>query len=144
MQPRSPRTIRYCPHQSDCGENTPYPDDRSKHPVLPPNCCYSAFALGSVGEKTSLALEVLASNGQPDLRRLLHVAHPLAVHVCGADIELVVIQNKPDRDLVRIPGLAPIMGQGRGLLARYPREPRKRLRFHKLLLGYFNLNQQSA
>jgi len=47
---------------------------------------------------------------QPDLRRLLHVAHPLAVHVRCADVELVAIQNEPDRDFVGLARLASIMG----------------------------------
>jgi hypothetical protein len=41
--------------------------------------------LGAVGEKASIAVEHLATNGQLDLRRLLDIANPLAAHVRGAD-----------------------------------------------------------
>ncbi len=74
--------------------------------------------LGAFGEETSVAFERLTTDGQPDLRRLLDVAHPLAVHARGADVELIVIQNEPNRDFVGLPGLASIVSQGRGLLAR--------------------------
>ncbi len=42
----------------------------------------------------------------PDLRRPLDIAHPLAIYVRGADVEAVAVQNEPDRDFVRLPGLA--------------------------------------
>ena len=41
----------------------------------------------------------------PDLRRLLDIAHPLAIYVPGADVEAVAVQNEPDRDFVRLPVL---------------------------------------
>src|ERR1700693_4855690 len=104
------------PHQSGCGENPPQRNEGSKYPVLPSNSCHSAFVLGAVGEKTSIAIERLTTDEQPDLRRLLDVAHPLAVHVRGADVELIVIQYEPNRDFVGLPGLSSIMSQGRGLL----------------------------
>ena len=100
--------------------------------------------LGTVGEETSIAIERLTTDGQPDLRRLLNVAHPLAVHVRGADVELIVIQNEPNRDFVGLPGLASIMSQGRGLLTRYPLQSRKCVRFRKLSFGNFNMNQEKA
>ena len=50
--------------------------------------------LGAVSEKTSIAIERLITDGQPDLRRLLHVAHPLVVHVRCADVELVLIPER--------------------------------------------------
>ena len=87
--------------------------------------------LGAFGEETSVAFERLTTDGQPDLRRLLDVAHPLADQVLGAEVQLIVIQNEPNRDFVRLPGRALIVGQDRGLLARYPLESRKRVRFHK-------------
>jgi hypothetical protein len=74
--------------------------------------------LGAVGEKASVSLERLTSYGRPDPRRLLNVAYPLAVHVRGADVELIVIQSEPNCDFVGLPGLASTMSQGRGLLAR--------------------------
>ena len=77
------------------------------------------FVLGAITEEASRAVEPLVADGQPDLRRLLDVAHPLAVHVRGANIEPSAIQNEPDRDFVGLPGLASVMSQGRGLLARY-------------------------
>jgi len=43
---------------------------------------------------------VAAAMGQPDLRRLLNVAHPLAVQVRGAHVEPVAIQNEPDINFV--------------------------------------------
>ena len=76
--------------------------------------------LGEVGKETSRAVDGLATDGQRDLRRLLEVAHPLAVHVRGADVEIIVTQSEPNRDFVGLPSLASIMSQGRGLLARYP------------------------
>jgi hypothetical protein len=49
----------------------------------------------------------------------------------GADEELILSQNEPDRDLVGIPGLASKMGQPRGLLFGYQPQSRKFGRFHK-------------
>lgn len=98
---------RIVPHQSGCGEKPPQRNEGSKHPVLPSNSCHSAFVLGTVGEETSIAIERLTTDGQPDLRRLLDVAHPLAVDVRGADVELIVIQNEPNRDFVGFPVLRP-------------------------------------
>ena len=95
-----------------------------------------------VGKEPGCAFELLATDGQPDLRRLLDIAHPLAVHVRGADVEPVAIQNEPDRDFVGLPGLAPIMSQGRRLLVRYPLQSRKFGGFHNLSLAIFNMNQQ--
>src|ERR1700686_1042000 len=95
------------PHQSGCGEKPPQRNEGSKYPVLPSNSCHSAFVLGTVDEETSIAFERLTTDGQPDLRRLLDVAHPVAVHVRGADVELIVIQNEPNRDIAGLPGLAP-------------------------------------
>ncbi len=94
--------------------------DRSKHPVLSPNGRHGAFVLGAVCEETSIALEVLATNGQLDLRRLLNVANPLAVYVRGAEVKPVSIQNEPDRNFVQLPGLAPIMGQAAWSASRRP------------------------
>ena len=76
--------------------------------------------LRSVSEESGCTLEVLAADRQPDLRRFLNVAYPLAVHVRCADVELVAVKNEPDRDLVGLPGLASTMSQSRGLLSRYP------------------------
>src|SRR5438105_10139645 len=61
--------------------------------------------------------------------------HPLAIDVCGADVELVVIQNEPDRDFVGCSGLPTVMGQRRGLLSCYPLQSRDCIRFHKLFFG---------
>jgi hypothetical protein len=121
-------------HQPHCGENPSQRKERSKHPVLPSNSRHSPLVLGAVGEETSVAFERLATDEQPDLRRLLDIAHPLPVHVRGAEVELIVIQNEPNRDFVGLPGLASIVGQGRGRLARYPLESRKCVWFHKVSL----------
>jgi hypothetical protein len=67
--------------------------------------------LGAVCEKTGIAVERLITDGRPDLRRLLHVAHPLAVHVRCANVEMIVIQNEPDRDFVGLPRLASAVDQ---------------------------------
>jgi hypothetical protein len=98
--------------------------------------------LRSVSEESGCTLEVLAADRQPDVRRFLNVAHPLAVHVRCADVEPVAVKNEPDRDLVGLPGFASEMGQPRGLLSRYPPQSRKFGRFHKLSLATFNMNQQ--
>ena len=98
--------------------------------------------LRSVCEESGCTIEVLAADKQPDLRRFLNVAHPMAVHVPCADVEPVAVKNEPDRDLVGLPGLASIMSQSRGLLFRYPPQSRKFGRFHKLSLAIFNMNQQ--
>ena len=100
--------------------------------------------LGAVGKETSIAIEHLATDGQLDLRRLLDVAHPRAVHICGADVELVAIQNEPNCDFMGLPGLASIMSQGRGLLARYPLQSRKYVRFHKLSFRKLQQSQQKS
>src|SRR5208282_5655700 len=118
-------------HQSHCCENTPQCNHGSKHPVLSPNGCHSAFVLGAVGKETSIAIEHLATDGQLDLRRLLNVAHPLAVHVSGADVELIVIQNKPDRDLVGLARLATVVRQGQSLPSRHPPQSVQYVGFHK-------------
>jgi len=91
----------------------------------------------------------LPSNVSPATASLIFgvfwtLLHPLAIHVRGAEVELIVIQNEPNRDFVGLPGLAPIMGQDRGLLARYPLQSRKCVRFHKLSFGNFNMNQEKA
>ena len=106
-------------HQPHCGENPSQRNERLQHPVLPSNSRHSSFVLGAVGEETSVTFERLTTDGQPDLRRLLDVAHPLAVHVRGAEVELIVIQNEPNCDFVGLPGLASIMSQGRSLPSRY-------------------------
>lgn len=72
----------------------------------------------------------------------MYVPHPLAVHVRRANVELVAIQDEPNRDLVGLPCLAPIVGQPRGLPTRYTPQSRKCDRFRKLSLADFNMNQQ--
>jgi hypothetical protein len=88
--------------------------------------------LGAVSEEACRALERLAADGQPDLRRLLHVAHPLAVHVRGSEIDLVAVHDEPDRDLVGLPGLAAVVRQSQGVPSRYSLQSRQWVRFHKL------------
>ena len=100
--------------------------------------------LGAVGEETSIAIERLTTDGQADLRRLLDVAHPLTVDGRSADVELVVIQNEPNRDFVGLPGLASIMSKSRGLLARYPLQSRQCVRFLKLSFENFNMNRKKT
>ena len=46
------------------------------------------------------------------------------------------------RNFVGLPGLASIMSQGRGLLARYPLQ--SCVRFHKFSFGNFNMNQEKS
>ncbi len=74
---------------------------------------------------------------------LLHVLHPLAIYVRSTDVKPVAIQNEPDRNFVRLPGFAPVMGQPRRLLSGYPPQSRKFGRFLKLSLATCNMNQQS-
>jgi len=100
--------------------------------------------LFAVGEETSIAVERLTTDGQADLRRLLDIAYPLAVHVRGANVELVAIHNEPACDFVGLPGLASIMSQGCGLLVRYPLQSRKNVWFHKLSFRKLQQSQQKA
>jgi hypothetical protein len=72
----------------------------------------------------------------------LHVLHPLAIYVRCTDVKPVAIQNEPDRNFVRLPGFASVMGQPRRLLSGYLPQSRKFGRFHKLSLATFNMNQQ--
>src|SRR5216683_4632795 len=88
------------------------------------------------------AFDVLASNGQLDMWRLLHVLHPLAIYVRCTSVKPVAIQNEPDRNFVRLPGFASVMGQPRRLLCGHLPQSRKFGRFHKLLLATFNMNRQ--
>ena len=48
------------------------------------------FAYPALSEEACCAAERLNADGQLDLRRLLHVAHPLAIHVGGSDIARIV------------------------------------------------------
>jgi hypothetical protein len=102
---------RLVAHQADGCEEPPKLNDWPEHPVFPSNGSHGASVLGAVCEETGCAFDVLATDGQPDLRRLLDVAHPLAVYVRGADVELIVIQNEPNRDFVGLPGLASMMSR---------------------------------
>ena|SRR5215469_771316 len=120
----------------------PKREDRSKHPVLPPNRNHRPFVLGAVCKETSVALERHATHGQFDRRCLLNVAHPLAVDVRGADVEPVAIQNEPDRNFMGQPALASIMGQPCRLLSGYPPQSRKFGRFHKLSSANFITNEE--
>jgi hypothetical protein len=97
--------------------------------------------LGVICEEPNYPFDVLASNGQLDLRRLLHVLHPLAIYVRRTDVKPVAIQNEPDRNFVRLPGFAPVMGQPRRMLSGYLPQSRKFGRFHKLSLAIFHMNQ---
>jgi len=81
--------------------------------------------IATIGEETSIAIELLTTDRQPNLRRILDVAHPLAVHVRGADVELIVNQNEPNRDFVGLPGLACGF---RAMPIRIPRSCRSRFR----------------
>ena len=94
---------RVVAHQTHCAEYAPKLNDWSKHPIFPPNGSHCAFMLRSVSEESGCTLEVLAADRQPDVRRFLNVAHPVAVHVRCADVEPVAVKNEPDRDLVGLP-----------------------------------------
>src|SRR5215471_4934334 len=131
-------------HQSHRSEQPPKRNEGSKHPVLASNGCHGSFVLVAVGEKASAALESLAANGELNLRRLLNVANPLAVHVRGADIEPVAIHNEPDRNLVSIPGLASAMGQSHGLVSRYPPQSCHFGPFHKLSFRWVAMDSRAG
>jgi hypothetical protein len=80
-------------------------------------------ALGGINKEPCLRLELLAANGKLDSRVLLHVPHPLALHVRGPDEHLVAVHNEPDFDLVGLSGLPPIVRQDQGLFACEPLQP---------------------
>ena len=97
----------------------------------------------------SVRKRALPSNVSPPMDSLIFgVFWTLRTHwrftIRGANIELIVIQNEPNRDFVGLPGLASIMCQGRGLLARYLLQSLKCVRFHKLSFGNFNINQEKV
>jgi hypothetical protein len=133
---------RIVAHQTHSAEDAPKLNDWSKHPIFPPNGSHSAFMLRSVSEEPGCSFEILSADRQLYLRRLLHIPHPLAIHVRCADVEPVAVKDEPDRDVVGLLGLASILTQSRGLLSRYPPQSRKFGRFHKLSLATFNMNQQ--
>jgi hypothetical protein len=135
---------RLVAHQADGCEEPPKLNDWPEHPVFSSNGSHGAFVLGAICKEPGCAFDVLASNGQLDLWRLLHVLHPLAIYVRRTDVKPVAIQNEPNRDFVGLPGLASIMSQGRGLLARYPLQSLKCVRFPKLSFGNFNMKRERA
>jgi len=98
--------------------------------------------LGVVSEEASSATEGLAADGQLDLRRLLGVLDPVAVHIRGTDVELVAIQHEPDRDFVGLSCFTAEMGKPRGLSSGNPSQSCKFRRFHKLSLATLHMNQQ--
>jgi len=60
-----------------------------------------------------------------NIQYLRRIAHPLTVDIRGADEELIPVENEPNRNFVRFPGLASIMGHPRRLLSGYPPQSRK-------------------
>src|SRR5216683_1153246 len=133
---------RLVAHQADGCEEPSELNDWPEHPVFPSNGSHGAFVLGAICEEPGCAFDLLASNGQLDLWRLLHVLHPLAIYVRRTDVKPVAIQNEPDRNFVRLPGFASVIGQPRRLLSGYLPQSRKFGRFHKLSLATFNMNRQ--
>ena len=98
-------------HKTNAAEKTSKLDDGTEHPVLPTNGSHGAFVQATVAKEPGRPSKNLTANGELDLRRLLHIAHPLAVHVCSADEELIAIDRKPDCDFVGFARLATDMGQ---------------------------------
>lgn len=132
---------RLVAHQAYGCEEPPKLNDWPEHPIFPSNGSHGAFVLGAVYEEPGCAFDVLASNRQLDLWRLLHVLYPLAIYVRCPDVEPVSVQNKPDRDFVWFPGLTTIVSQTRGLFPSDPPQSRKFSRFHHLSLATFNMTQ---
>src|SRR5882724_1936269 len=60
--------------------------------------------------------------------------HPLAIHVRGADIDLVILYCKPDRDIVGLSRFATVMCQGQSLPTRYRLQSRQCIRIHCCLV----------
>lgn len=120
---------RIVSHHAQVGENPPQRHYGCIHPILPPQGSHSTVVLATVCEETSRAVKVLAADAQLDLRRLLNVAHPLTIHVCSADVKLVV-QNEPDRDLVGLSGLTSVMSQPRCLLSGQAPQSVQSVGFH--------------
>jgi hypothetical protein len=105
-----PRTPGLEPRYGPPGdEEPPKLNDWPEHPVFPTNGSHGAFVVGAVCEEPGCAFDVLVSNGQLDLWRLLHVLHPLAIYVRCTDVKPVAIQNEPDRNFVRLAGFASVM-----------------------------------
>src|SRR5713101_3471514 len=125
---------RLVAHQADGCEEPSELNDWPEHPVFPSNGSHGAFVLGAICEEPGCAFDLLASNGQLDLWRLLHVLHPLAIYVRRTDVKPVTIHNEPDRNFVRLPGFASVMGQPRRLLSRMNQQVP--LNVPKLLLGH--------
>ena len=90
--------------------------------------------LVAVGEEACRPFKGLAADGQPDVRRLLHVAHPLTIYVCSSEIDLVAIQHEPNRDIEGLPRFATVMRQGQGLSSRYRLQSRQCIRIHGCLV----------
>src|SRR6516164_5612871 len=108
---------RFVAHHADGGENLPQRNEWPIHPVLPPKGCHSSFVLDVVCEEPCCAVEHLSADGQLDLGRLLYVAHPLATHVRGSDIDFLAVHDKPDRDIVGLSRLAAVMRQEQCVLS---------------------------
>jgi hypothetical protein len=72
-------------------------------------CCHRPFVFDAVWKRA------LPSKFSPPMHSLTFGVFwtfrtPLALHVGGANVEPVAVQNEPDRNFVRLPGLASIMG----------------------------------
>ena len=105
-------------HKTNAAEKTSKLDDGTEHPVLPTNGSHGAFVQATVAKEPGRPSKNLTANGELDLRRLLHIAHPLAVHVCSADEELIVIDGKPDCDFVGFARFATVVRQHQRLSPR--------------------------
>src|SRR6266550_1247920 len=75
----------------------------SRYRTIPsrgPDCLDSAHPCDYLGSRhphkrwneACCTVECLTVNGQPDLRHLLSVGYPLAIHVRGSEIELIATQ----------------------------------------------------
>ena len=80
-----------------------------------------AVALGGINKEPRLRL--LAANGELDSRVLLHVPHPLVLHVRRPDEHLVAVHDEPDFDLVGLPGRPPLVRQDQSRFACEPLQP---------------------
>jgi hypothetical protein len=107
IEPTHLERSRIVAHYADGGESPSQRHEGPIHPVLPANRRHGTLMLGAIDEEGCCPFERLTPDGQTDLRRLLHVAHPLAIHVGGSDIDLAAVRHEPDRDIVGRPDLRP-------------------------------------
>jgi hypothetical protein len=109
---------------------SPHFEDGSKYPVFSPNGSHGPFVFAAVLQEPGRPPEVFIADGQLDIWRLLNVLYPLSLCIRRPDVEAIVIQNKPDRDLVGLACLSAIMSEPSGLFSGYPPQSRKFGGFH--------------